>query len=123
LYVQAYYGKKVFFRGQLPKRKRKIVDKKVLKQKKGTKKRKRSEKRHLCKKSYALKMFAVNAAGIRCKLKSFNQIIESLKPQIWMVEETKLNQMKSLNVKPQIIKKIRLPGRWPGQGVNTCNRR
>ena len=35
-------------------------------------------------------MFAVNAAGIRCKLKSFNQIMESLKPQIWMVEETKL---------------------------------
>ena len=62
----------------------------ILKQKKGKKKRKRSEKRNLRKKSCALKMLAVNAAGIRCKLKSFNQIMESLKPQIWMVEETKL---------------------------------
>ena len=37
-----------------------------------------------------LKMFAENAAGIRCKLKSFGEILTSLKTQIWMIEETKL---------------------------------
>ena len=37
-----------------------------------------------------LKMFGVNSAGIKCKLNSFNNILNRLKPQIWSVQETKL---------------------------------
>ena len=41
-------------------------------------------------KNETLKLFGINAAGIKCKLNSFNEILSKLKPQIWMVEETKL---------------------------------
>ena len=53
-------------------------------------KKKRYEKRKYKIKSKNLKIFAANAAGINCKLKSFENILIELKPQIWMLQETKL---------------------------------
>ena len=41
-------------------------------------------------KSKTLKIFGINAAGIKCKIQSFNEILCKLKPQIWMIEGTKL---------------------------------
>ena len=41
-------------------------------------------------KNQILKIFGINAAGIRCKVDSFNDVLSRLKPNIWMVEETKL---------------------------------
>ena len=37
-----------------------------------------------------LKCFATNAAGIKSKYKSFEKVLSSLKPQIFMLQETKL---------------------------------
>ena len=37
-----------------------------------------------------MKVFAANAAGIKCKIKSFDQIISSVQPSIWILQETKL---------------------------------
>ena len=54
------------------------------------KKRKRNEKRKPKNFSKSLKIFAANAAGIKCKLKSLNGILLKFQPQIWMLEETKL---------------------------------
>ena len=53
--------------------------------------RKRFEKRRNKIISNSLKIFAANAAGIKSKMKSFNDILLKLKPQIWMIQETKLN--------------------------------
>ena len=39
-----------------------------------------------------LRIFGVNAAGIKCKLESFNDILQRLQPQIWAVQETKLKK-------------------------------
>ena len=41
-------------------------------------------------KSNSLKIFGVNAAGIKSKLKSFDEILTRLNPQVWMLQETKL---------------------------------
>ena len=59
----------------------------MLKQKKV--KRKKHHKRI---KSNAMKLliWGVNAAGIKYKLQSFNEILNKLKPQIWSMQETKL---------------------------------
>ena len=65
------------------------MNKKLLKMKK-EKKRKRCEKRKYKINSKNLKIFAANAAGINSKIKSFENILTTLKPQIWMIEETKL---------------------------------
>ena len=47
-------------------------------------------KRHKNIKHNNLKIFGINAAGIKSKLKSFDEVISRLKPHIWMVGETKL---------------------------------
>ena len=52
--------------------------------------RKRCEKRKCKTISESLRIFAANAAGINCKLKSFEVILSTLKPQVWMLQETKL---------------------------------
>ena len=52
--------------------------------------RKRAMKRPLKTTHNCLKIFGINAAGIKSKIKSFDDVINRLKPQIWMVEETKL---------------------------------
>ena len=75
---------------------KKITKKKILKQKKGNKKHKRSECRNRIKKSEILKVYGVNAAGIRSKIKSFDQVLKQLKPQIWMLQETKLRANETL---------------------------
>ena len=80
----------MFFREGFQKRSSKIKNKKILKQKKGKKRRKRVEKRNYSMDTCELKIFAANAAGIRCKIKSFDQIIAKIAPKIWMLEETKL---------------------------------
>jgi hypothetical protein len=41
-------------------------------------------------KNEILKLFGINSAGIKCKLESFNEVLSTLKPHIWMLEETKL---------------------------------
>ena len=35
-------------------------------------------------------VFGINAAGIKSKLKSFDEVLKKLNPKIWMVQETKL---------------------------------
>ena len=59
---------------------------------KNNKIRKRCEKRKCKIISESLRIFAANAAGINCKLKSFERILTRLKPQIWMLQETKLKR-------------------------------
>ena len=44
-----------------------------------------------------LRIMGVNAAGIKCKLQSFNHILNKLKPQIWAMQETKLKNKEVLN--------------------------
>ena len=44
-----------------------------------------------------LRILGVNAAGIKCKLQSFNHILNKLKPQIWSMQETKLKNKEVLN--------------------------
>ena len=61
-----------------------------MKQRKGNKKSKSFEKRNKIKKFKTLKIFGANAAGIKIKLKSFDLVLKEVKPQIWMVQETKL---------------------------------
>ena len=53
-------------------------------------KRKRVQKRNKINKVQTLKIYGINAAGIKCKLKSFSNVLSRLSPQIWMIEETKL---------------------------------
>ena len=43
-----------------------------------------------------MRLFGINAAGIKSKLDSFNEILSTLKPQIWMIEETKLKSHETL---------------------------
>ena len=71
--------------------KKNVANKKIVKQKKGNSKIKRNVNR-IEDKSLQLKMFGVNAAGIKCKLDSFNDILNRVKPQIWAVQETKLRK-------------------------------
>ena len=52
--------------------------------------RKRCQKRNTITKSKTLKIFGINAAGIKSKTDSFNEILSRVKPEIWMMEETKL---------------------------------
>ena len=52
--------------------------------------RKRCLKRNRITKSKTLKIFGINAAGIKSKTDSFNEILSRVKPEIWMMEETKL---------------------------------
>ena len=80
----------MFIRGGFKKKSTNMKNKKILKQKKGKKKRKRMEKRNHNIDKCEMKIFAANAAGIRCKIKSFDQIISNIAPKIWMLEETKL---------------------------------
>jgi hypothetical protein len=35
-------------------------------------------------------LYGINSAGIKSKIKSFEEVLSRLRPQIWMVEETKL---------------------------------
>ena len=52
--------------------------------------RKRLEKRNVYKSKRKLRMFGVNAAGIKSKQESLNEILKRLQPQIWAIQETKL---------------------------------
>ena len=53
------------------------------------KKRKRSHKRNKIK-NKCFKVFGINCAGIKSKLKSFDNLIRKVQPNIWMLQETKL---------------------------------
>ena len=44
----------------------------------------------------SLKIYGLNSAGIRCKTKSFNDMLIKLCPQIWMLQETKLKPNESI---------------------------
>ena len=52
--------------------------------------RKRTMKRNKKIINHILKLYGINAAGIKSKTESFNEVLSVLKPNIWMVEETKL---------------------------------
>ena len=52
--------------------------------------RKRHEKRSKIKNCENIKIFGINSAGIKSKIKSFNEILKRLSPKIWMIQETKL---------------------------------
>ena len=52
--------------------------------------RKRCIKRNNNIKRNSITIYGINAAGIKCKIDSFNEVLSTLKPQIWMIEETKL---------------------------------
>ena len=73
-----------------------MVNKKTLKQKKSKSKRKRNIKRNKFISNSKLKIVGVNAAGIQSKLKSFDYILQNLKPQIWTVQESKLKPNQKL---------------------------
>ena len=60
-----------------------------MKQKKVKLSRKRVQKRNKIK-NKCFKIFGINSAGIKSKLKSFNDILKKIQPKIWMVQETKL---------------------------------
>ena len=87
--LQTFRAKKSFFRGRYLKSQRKITKRKVLKQKK-KKIRKRFEKRPKIQKCENVKIFGINSAGIKSKIHSFNDVLDRVKPLIWMLQETKL---------------------------------
>ena len=60
-----------------------------MKQKKGRNKRKRSQIRNNIK-NKLFKIFGINCAGIKSKLKTFENILKKVHPKIWMLQETKL---------------------------------
>ena len=66
------------------------MSKKTLKQKKVKKVRKRCENRNKTNKMKTLKVYGINSAGIKCKLKSFENVLSTVQPQLWMLQETKL---------------------------------
>ena len=59
----------------------------MLKQKKCRKRNKNGKNKIISK---SVKFYGINAAGIKSKLKSFDNIISVLKPSIWAIQETKL---------------------------------
>ena len=73
-----------------------IAQKKVIKQKKVKRVRKRTIKRNKINKVNNLKIYGLNSAGIKCKVKSFNDMLLRLSPQIWMLEETKLKPSETI---------------------------
>ena len=93
------------------------MNKKVLKQKK-PKNRKRYEKRKYKNKCNSFKIFAANAAGIKCKTRLFDQIISSLKPKIWILEETKLKANEKISCEAVgdfeniLLKSTKFAWRW-----------
>ena len=78
-----------FFRELHSKLKEKITTKESLRRK-NQPIRKRAIKRNKKVKNEILKLFGINAASIKCKIDSFNEVLSRLKPQIWMIEKTKL---------------------------------
>ena len=66
-----------------------------MKQKKVKKKRKRLEERNKIKPT-KFRMIGINSAGIKCKLRSLDDILSRLKPQIFALEETKLKPNETL---------------------------
>ena len=68
----------------------KIADKKLQRIKHKIVSRKRGIKRKNKYFNQVLRIFGINAAGIKCKIKSFDDVLGRLKPHIWMVQETKL---------------------------------
>ena len=74
----------------------KIAVKKTQRTNQKQSKRKRGIKRDKKYKNQVLKIFGINAAGIKCKIESFDDVLCRLKPHIWMVQETKLRPHESI---------------------------
>ena len=67
----------------------KLVKKKILKQKKHKIKRKRCQTRNkIGNKNF--RVYAINSAGIKSKLVSFESVLNNIQPSLWMLQETKL---------------------------------
>ena len=59
--------------------------------------RKRCIKRNKNIKNQVLKLYGINAAGIKSKTESFNNVLTKLRPHIWMIQETKLKPNEQIN--------------------------
>ena len=55
-------------------------------------KHKRSKRKSKRIYNQSLRFFAVNAAGIKSKVKSLDDILSRLRPHIWMIQESKLKE-------------------------------
>ena len=88
LSFSTFCDKNSFFRGSQINKKSNVENVQIKKNK--NKKRKRCENRKTNLISRTLNIFAANAAGIKSKYKSFEKVLLSLKPQIFMLQETKL---------------------------------
>ena len=69
----------------------------MLKQLKSNKTRKRCQNRNKITKMHSIKFYGINAAGIKCKQKSFENVLITIKPQIWTIQETKLKPNEKIN--------------------------
>ena len=62
-------------------------------------KRKRKMTRKRIKEQNKMRIIGVNAAGIKCKLKSFESLLNKVNPQIWALQETKLKENERIKCK------------------------
>ena len=72
-----------------------MTKKKILKQKKSKKKKKLYRKRKK-KGSCPFKIFGINCAGIKSKIKTFDNVIKKVQPKIWTLQETKLKSNETI---------------------------
>ena len=103
--IYTYEWENSFFKRRSLQNKNKIKNKKVLKQKKIKIRRKRHHKRFE-NNAIKLRILGVNAAGIKSKLQSFNQILNTLQPHIWTMQETKLKNSQDMNIEAAKIFRI-----------------
>ena len=89
MFLYSYNNKKSFFRERQHRNSKKLAKKTKIKYEKIRIKQKRFQKRKI-KINQNVKIFGINCAGIKSKLKSFDAILKELKPTIWMLQETKL---------------------------------
>ena len=69
----------------------KLVKNEIYKQKKHKIKRKRCQRRNKIENDN-FKVYAINAAGIKSKLISFESVLKNIQPSLWMLQETKLKR-------------------------------
>ena len=85
----------------------------MLKQKKCRKRNKNGKNKIISK---SVKFYGINAAGIKSKLKSFDNIISVLKPSIWAIQETKLKPGETIKCESENEYQIFYLNRQKSQG-------
>ena len=68
------------------------------------------------KKPINCKIYGINAAGIKSKLKSFNTVLNELKPTIWMAQETKLRGNETIKCESLVNYQVYYQNRQNSQG-------